>query len=97
MITISIDLSKINKSKIKSTEKGQKFYNIVVDERQAPDNYGNTHTVYESQSKEEREAKQPKNYLGNGKLWVFENKGATPVKNEPIANSNPDVIDDLPF
>jgi hypothetical protein len=100
MITLSIDLSKIDKSRIKKTEKGQQFYNIVVDTRQSPDNYGNTHTVYESQSKEERAAKKPKNYIGNGKEYVFNgNNSATPAVNTNVAPAQnaPTPIDDLPF
>lgn len=102
MITVSIDLAKIDKSRIKTTDKGQKFYNLVVDERKEPDTYGNTHTVYESQSKEERERKDKKNYIGNGKEYKFQNSNTQqpsagytpPANNAPTANA---VEDDLPF
>ncbi len=104
MITVSIDLAKIDKARIKITDKGQKFYNLVVDERKEPDTYGNTHTVYESQSKEERERKDKKNYIGNGKEYKFQNNntqqpsaGYTPPAqsyNVPPSNG---PVDDLPF
>lgn len=76
MIKISIDLNKINKAKIKAHTNGAKYYDIIVDTRQTPDNYGNTHTVYEGMTKEEREAKTPKNYIGSGKEYTFGNNSA---------------------
>jgi len=101
MIKISLDLSKIDKSKIKKTEKGQQFYDIIVDTRKEVDTYGNTHTVYESQSKEEREAKKTKNYIGNGKEHVFNNQQQNaPVQQQQGNNAGwdtPPTIDDLPF
>jgi hypothetical protein len=37
----------------------------------AQDNYGNNASIYVQQSKEEREAKTPKKYVGNGKVqWT---------------------------
>lgn len=94
MIKISLDLSKINKSKIKKTDKGQQFYDIIVDTRKTPDKFGNTHSVYENQTKEEREAKTDKNYIGNGKEIVFNNNQQQPTN---IPTVTPEVIDDLPF
>lgn len=42
---------------------------IMVDDKN--DNYGNNVSVQLSQSQEDREAKKPKTYLGNGKVvWV---------------------------
>ena len=51
-----------------------------------------THYVYEKQSKEEREAKTPKNYLGNGKEFVF-NGGTT--ASAPVTTDMDD--EELPF
>lgn len=56
MINISIDLKKVNKAKIKEHTNGAKYYNLVVDQKKEPDQYGNTHTVYEQQTKEEHPA-----------------------------------------
>lgn len=107
MIKISIDLNKINKAKIKPHANGAKYYDIIVDTRQTPDNFGNTHTVYEGMTKEEREARTPKNYIGNGKEYIFGNQGASATvhanaappappapKNAP---TTPPIADDLPF
>jgi hypothetical protein len=77
MIVQSIDLNKIPQECI--TEKdGKRWVNIVVDTRKEADQYGNTHVVYMSQSKEDRAAKKAKNYVGNGKEFKFENKTDLP-------------------
>jgi len=103
MINISIDVSKIDKTRLFKGEKGT-YLNITVDERQQTDNYGNTHTVYMQQSKDERTAKTPKVYLGNGKEFKFNNQqqgqqSAAPQQQQSY-NTNtpaPSQIDDLPF
>lgn len=104
MINISIDLTKIDKSKIKEGKNGQKYYNITVDKRKEPDQYGNTHTVYQSQSKDEKG--QPKVYLGNAKEYVFggQQSASTPQQSQNFTtpmqqsfNPSPETIDDLPF
>jgi len=72
MITISVCLSDLPKDKITTSEKnGKKYINLVVDARKEKTQYGETHTVYISQSKEEREAKQTKVYVGSGREYVF--------------------------
>ncbi len=103
MINVSIDLSKIDKSKIKEGANGAKYYNITVDKRKDVDKFNNTHTVYQSQSKEEREAKTPKVYIGNGKEIVFNNNQAqqsAPQQQQQSFNTptqSNGAIDDLPF
>ena len=77
IISASIDLSKIDKSKIKAGKAGQKYYNISIILNDEKDQYGNDISVVEGQTKEEREAKTKKVYLGNGKtIW----EGTSPAK-----------------
>ena len=71
MIVTSICLSDIPENKITISSNGKKYVNIVVDQRKEKDQYDNTHTVYMSQSKDERQAKVPKKYVGNGKEYTF--------------------------
>ena len=90
IINLSINLDKIDKSKIIAGKKG-KYLNLTVGaNRDGEDQYGNTHYIFQSQSKEEREAKNDKNYLGNGKEFVFDNEKTNSTVKE---TSN----DDLPF
>tara|TARA_R100000664_G_scaffold34214_2_gene55126 strand:- start:2104 stop:2382 length:279 start_codon:yes stop_codon:yes gene_type:complete len=89
IINLSINLDKIDKSKIVAGKKG-KYLNLTVGgNRDGEDQYGNTHYVFQSQSKEEREAKSEKNYLGNGKEFVFDS--------QPAAATSSNDEDDLPF
>ena len=101
LINISIDVTKIDKNKIKKHTNGSQYYNIVVDEKQTPDQFNNTHTVYEAQTKEEREAKVKKNYLGSGKEFVFgSNNNAASAPQNAIQQQTPppnNDIDNLPF
>lgn len=102
MINISIDLNKIDKSKIKPHANGAKYYNITVDKLKEVDKFNNTHCVYESQSKEERAAKAKRNYVGNGKELVFNAQPQQSVQptQQPTQNNyatSPETIDDLPF
>jgi hypothetical protein len=64
---VSIDLSKIDKLKIKVTEKGQKFANFDLIIRDEVDGYGNIGFIVQQQSKEEREQQVKLPILGNAK------------------------------
>lgn len=91
MIKVSICLTDIDKEKIKQASNGKKYLNLVLDNRKETSQFGETHTLYHEQTKEEREAKQPKKYVGGGKEFVFDN-------NKKAEGGNPGgVADDLPF
>jgi beta-xylosidase len=66
IINASIDLSKIDSSRIFEKD-GRKWLSLSISVNDET-KYGNNVGVSISQSKEEREAKQPKTYLGNGKV-----------------------------
>ncbi len=68
----SIDVTKIDKNKIVSVDKngqpfknGGRFINVTVFINDQADQYGNNASIAMNQSKEEREAGQPRIYLGN--------------------------------
>ena len=42
--------------------------------------YGETHTLYVSQTKEEREAKDDKKYVGSGKEYVYNGQQNNPTQ-----------------
>jgi hypothetical protein len=98
MIVVSIDVTKIDKSKLVEGKNGQKYYSLVVDELRTPDKYDNTHTVYQNQTKDERTAKTPKVYIGNGKEFKF-NQQSAPQQSAPATNPlhSQQAVDDLPF
>lgn len=94
LINISICLSDIPKDKIKQASNNKKYLNLVVAQRKEPSQYGETHTVFISQDKDEREAKKDKIYIGGGKEFV---QTAAPVTTEDIEAMPAMSEDDLPF
>lgn len=95
LINVSICVSDIPKERIKQAENGKKYINITVASRREADKFGNTHTVFMSQTKEEREAKEGRTYIGNGKAINFAPAASSP---EAVAQMPPaEVVDDLPF
>ena len=74
---------------------GKKYICICVSELREPDQYENTHCVFMRQSKEERERKDKRVYVGRGKSVVFRPAEPTPdqVADLPVA----ETVDDLPF
>ena len=97
LLTGSIDLNKIDKTKIISTDKngnpfenGAKYLNVVVWLNDEADKYGNNASIQISQSKEERESGAKAIYIGNLK----EPQTRT---NEPTSTISAQVADDLPF
>ncbi len=103
IINVSIDLTKIDKSRItpytKKDGSEAKYYNMQIFINDEQDKYGNICSVSQAQTKEENEAKTPKVFLGNGKrVWASGAKTAdtssTPV---PKEQASKDPNDDLPF
>mgnify|MGYP005989079649 CR=1 FL=1 len=79
---ISIDVKKIDKSKL---YKGQ-YLNLTVATRDELSQYGQNASVFYAQSKEEREAKTNKTYIGNGKVvWTDGNIATARSLEEPAA------------
>lgn len=102
IVKTSINLSAIPKDKIIPGKKGQ-YLPITITINDEIDQYGNQGPVIVSQSKEEREAKEAKTYLGNAQV-VWTNgqfpsppprEGATPNM-PPTTNAGP-AVPDLPF
>ena len=84
IIATSIDLTKIPKDKIIEGKKG-KYLPITITLNDDVDQFGNNGPVVVQQSKEEREAKTEKVYLGNVKVvWTNgENVAAAPRDGGP--------------
>jgi hypothetical protein len=74
ILSASLNVAKIDSTKLIDGRTG-KFLNVTITINDEVDKYGNNASIFESQSKEEREAKTPKNYLGNGKvIWTSDKK-----------------------
>jgi len=93
MIVIDICLSEIAEWARKKGQNGKVYAKFCVVERKEKDKYENTHTVYLNPTKEQRENKEAKTYVGSGKELVFNNAPA-PVQQDAPRH---EVNSDLPF
>ena len=98
IIKTSINLSEIPKDKIFVGKKG-KYLPITITLNDDVDQFGNQGPVVVEQTKEEREAKAAKTYLGNVKVvWTNGNNVTTaPRDNQPSATPEAVKPEDLPF
>ena len=99
IIKTSNNLNDIPKDKIYVGKKG-KYLPITITLNNEPDQFGNQGPVVVEQTKEERDAKTPKTYLGNVKVvWTDGNNVDTaPRDNQPAAPAPaPAADEDLPF
>lgn len=77
IISASIDVTKIDRTKLIK----DKYLNISITVNDENDKFGNNVTVTLNQSQEERTAKTPKTYLGNGKVVWGQGKVETKEDN----------------
>ena len=98
IIKASIDLNKIPKDKIFVGKKG-KYLPITITINDENDQFGNQGPVVVEQTKEERDEKAPKTYLGNVKVvWTNGNNvEPAPRDGAPAPAATTPQADDLPF
>ena len=99
IIATSIDLTKVPKDKIIQGKKG-KYLPITITINDEVDQFGNQGPVIVQQSKEEREAKSEKVYLGNAKVVWTNGDNVDVAPREGAATPPPQqaqAVDDLPF
>jgi hypothetical protein len=101
IIKASINLSEIPADKIITGKKG-KYLPVTITINDELDQFGNQGPIVVAQTKEEREAKQKKVYLGNVQVvWTNGDNVAAaprqdqPVQAAPVGQAAP--ADDLPF
>ena len=97
LITGSIRVDKLPKEKFIMGKDGAVYYNFTISV-QDETRYGNNVAFMDSQTKEEREAKAQKTYLGNGKVVWTDGNVTLAEKEEAKNNSAGDKgADDVPF
>ena len=99
IIKTSINLNEIPKDKIYVGKKG-KYLPITITLNNDLDQFGNQGPVVVEQTKEERDAKAPKTYLGNVKVvWTDGNNVNTAPRdhNSAPATAPAAANEDLPF
>ena len=96
LITGSIRVDKLPKEKFIKGKDGAVYYNFTISV-QDETRYGNNVAFMDSQTKEERDAKVQKTYLGNGKV-VWTDGNITLAEREEEAPKQEATADaDLPF
>ena len=101
--TVGINLNKVPKELVNDAG----FINLDYGINDDTDNYGNNVSFWVRQSKEERDAKTPRVYVGNGKI-VYTKEGTVVVadKKEEVTNAQfnearktpvAEKSEDLPF
>ena len=92
IITASIRGDKLPKEKFIKGKDGAVYYNLTISLNNET-RYGNNVAISDSLTQEEREAKKPKLFLGNGKVvWTDNQIKLAEKKEAPVQASN-----DLPF
>ena len=102
IIKASINLTNVPKDKIIQGRKG-KYLPITITINDEVDQFGNQGPVVVEQTKEERDAKAPKTYLGNVKVVWSNGNNVEPAPRDISPNISvapaaaPKVEEDLPF
>lgn len=92
----------LSKEKLETLLKGveaknEKGIELTISTSDEVNDYGQNVSAYVSQTKEEREAKKDRFYVGNGKVfWTDGQINVAPKKEQP-ANLNESDGDSLPF
>ena len=99
LINLSINLDALDKTKVIVGKKG-KYYPVTLSVNDDTV-FGNNVSMFDSQTKEQRDAKEAKKYLGNGKVvWtdgsikLAEKEEQGQAKAQTVQASS---ADDLPF
>jgi hypothetical protein len=86
LITGSIDLTAIDKSKVVNTKNGKSYLNITLN-IQNKSNYGNNCWITQSQTKEEQDNKVKKISLGNAAVkWLNAEVPVTVAERNEVTN-----------
>ena len=96
LINLSINLDNLPKEKFVKGKKGT-YYNFTVSVNDDTNAYGQNASVFDSQSKEQREAKQPKTYIGNGQVIWTDGNCVKAERQEEAPAKEAVVSNDLPF
>ena len=96
IINLSIRVDKLPKEKFVMGKDGAVYYNCTLSINDDANQWGQNVSLTDSQTKEEREAKKSKNYLGNGNVvWTDGNIKAVKKEGQPQQAATVEV--DLPF
>tara|TARA_R110000744_G_scaffold273530_1_gene386724 strand:+ start:3198 stop:3497 length:300 start_codon:yes stop_codon:yes gene_type:complete len=96
IINASIRVDKLPKEKFIKGKDGAVYYNLTISVNNDT-RYGNNVAITDSQTKEERDAKVQRNYLGNGKVVWTDDIIKLAEKEEKLDIISGTESSDLPF
>ena len=96
IINYSLRVDKLPKEKFVAGKDGAVYLNLTMSVNDET-RYGNNASVYVSQTKEENDAKKPREYVGNGKVVWNNGTIVNAEKEQKQETSNTKVEADLPF
>jgi hypothetical protein len=95
IINVSLRVDALPKEKFVSGKDGKVYYNFTISVNDEVNQFGQNVSLTDSQNQEEREAKKPKVYLGNGTVvWTDGSIKTAPKKDKA---TTAEVTSDLPF
>ncbi len=98
LLNISIRVDKLPKEKFVQGKNGAVYYNATVSVNDDTNQWGQNVAVTDSQTKEEREAKATKTYIGNGKVvWTDGNIERAEQQEPQVSDPVQSESNDLPF
>jgi hypothetical protein len=97
LMNVSLRVDKLPKEKFVAGKDGAVYYNFTIGVNDEANQWGQNVSLTDSQTKEEREAKKPKNYIGNGNVVWTDGNIVAVKKEQNIAEKAQTVSDDLPF
>ena len=95
LINVSLRVDKLPKEKFVAGKDGAVYYNFTIGINDEANQFGQNVSLTDSQTKEEREAKKAKSYIGNGNV-VWTDGNIVAVKKEQPATAK-EVESSLPF
>ena len=95
LLNVSINVENLPKEKFVKGKKGV-YYNFTISVNDDTNQFGQNVAAFDSQTKEEREAKKPKQYIGNGKVVRTDGSCVKATQEQPLEQTA-DNTTDLPF
>lgn len=83
IININLCVTDLQKDLMRKGNDNKVYINLVCAPKKEADRFGNTHSVYHSQTKEQRTAKDPKIYCGSATEMIF---NQAPVTDQDLNN-----------
>ena len=98
IINLNLRVDALPKEKFVKGKDGKVYYNFTISINDEPNQFGQNVTAIDSQTKEEREAKKAKLYLGNGSVvWTDGNIVAVKRDTQETAKQTSKEEEPLPF